>query len=458
MWRVRGAPPGAYAVDTARRPTDPAGGTASVRAWEDGPGRAGAWVSVSYGVPADTFRGRLVRASAELRGRDIRGGAALWVRVDGATGMPLALAGTDDGVWGTPDWTARTTAIVPVPVGAQRVVYGLRLVDGAAAEVRALRLAALPAPPPGAPLAVEARAVLDSALAFARRHALWRDTVTWAAVEPEVRAFAAGAQTPTDVYPAIRYLLSRLGDGHSSLQTARAVADLRAAGADNTAPEVRTLPGGVGSVAVPGYYGLDPGPMRAYATRLYEALAGAAPGARCGWVVDLRANDGGIVTPMLAGLKPFLGAGPVGSVWRPGDTAAPDTLRWIAGRRVDVEPPPGLERLEQAFVAVLTGPRTGSAGEIVAVAFRGRPRTRSFGAPTQGFSTWNERHSLPDGAALSLTTGVYVDRTGTRYGGAVVPDEPVPAPPTGTGGEADPTLDAATRWLRQASGCGIGRP
>jgi hypothetical protein len=51
-------------------------------------------------------------------------------------------------------------------------------------------------------------------------------------------------------------------------------------------------------------------------------------------------------------------------------------------------------------VAVLTGPHTASSGEAVAIAFRGRPQTRSFGATTAGATTSPSSYRLADGATI----------------------------------------------------------
>ena len=449
-WRVGTGASGGVVVDTAGRATDAAGATLSVKASATAGDPASGFASVSAVLAADTLSQRRVRVSGEIRTRDVGRGAALWLRMDGAAGTALLLDnGMDDALKGTSEWTARAV-VLPVPAATQRVVYGVLLQGGGAADVRRLRIEALPLPAADAPLGESARAVLDSALTLVRRYALWRDTVSWAVVEPEVRALARGAQEAREVYPAIRYLLSRLGDRHSFLQSARVSTAWAGGGAENPRPEVRALPANVGYVAVPSYSGGDPADMRAYAERVHASLRGIAPGARCGWVVDLRGNGGGNMYPMLAGLKPFLGSGAIGSFYIPG---RPGAAR-VAGRGVGVEPPRELAPLEQAYVAVLTGPRTGSSGEVVTVAFRGRPRTRSFGAPTAGLTTGNARYVLPDGAAILLTTSVYVDRTGTRYGATVVPDQPVASEP---GAATDLTLAAAVTWLEQASACGAAR-
>jgi C-terminal processing protease CtpA/Prc len=91
-------------------------------------------------------------------------------------------------------------------------------------------------------------------------------------------------------------------------------------------------------------------------------------------------------------------------------------------------------------VAVLTSDKTGSSGEVVAIAFAGRPGTRSFGEPTYGFATGNEIHPLRDGYTLLLTETWTANRSGTTYPDGVTPDS-----------ITDQPLEDATAWLRE--GC-----
>jgi hypothetical protein len=90
---------------------------------------------------------------------------------------------------------------------------------------------------------------------------------------------------------------------------------------------------------------------------------------------------------------------------------------------------------------------TGSSGEAVAISFAGRPRERSFGEHTAGFSTSNDMHQFPDGAALFLCDGIEQDRTGKLYPDGLDPDEKVSAPETRPAEEEDAALLAAEVWL-----------
>jgi C-terminal processing protease CtpA/Prc len=322
---------------------------------------------------------------------------------------------------------------------------------GGSVTARNLRLEAGPALAAGGPIAPEAASVLDAAIKIVRENALRADTVDWAKAEPEVRAIASGAGKPSDVYPAIQMLLARLGDNHSFFMPPAATSEFKSGGALNPPAEVRSLPDGVGYIGVQSYGGADPEAGKAYARRAHEAIAAARASASCGWVVDLRKNGGGNMWPMLSGLRPLVGDGVLGSF----EGRSGKSERWTATTRGDVAvaPPAALRDLESAWVAVLTGPRTGSSGEFVTIAFRGRPRTRSFGLPTAGLSTSNATFPLPDGSMILLTTAVGADRTGKRYGGAIEPDEIIDAAKPAWPGD-DPALAAAVRWLKQSSACG----
>lgn len=302
---------------------------------------------------------------------------------------------------------------------------------------------------------VTAEHVVDSALVVVRRHALWRDTVTWSVVEPEVRALVDGATSPGDADRAVRHLLVRLGDAHSVLMDAAEAERWRTPGGiERRTSEIRVIDR-VGYVMVPGYTGGDVAAARIYARTVHAALDSARHAAPCGWIVDLRQNDGGNMYPMLAALKPLLGDGVVGAFERPAGSPPDSMGAWVPGQWVGLEPPPPpLMTLADVPVAVITGPGTASSGEAVTVAFRGRPRTRSFGQPTAGYSTGNDLYALPGGAVMALTTNVFADRTGRRYGGAVDPDQRIDVEGLdGPSLDGNPAITAAITWLRRESAC-----
>ncbi|HEU5259228.1 MAG TPA: S41 family peptidase [Vicinamibacterales bacterium] len=406
-----------------------------------------AFGSISMRLPAAEHRLHRVTLTADLSSTDVSGGASLWIRVDSATGAMLSLDnGTADMLKGTATGSRSVTALVPAD--AATIVVGALLRGAGAMTARNVRLSSS-APDSTKPMSPEAAAVLDTAIKEVKDKALKAPSVDWATVEPAVRAFAAGASKTSDTYPAIRYLLSSLGDRHSSLMPPAQTTEFTTGAVQNPPPDVKALPDRVGYISVPGYSGGELQSMQAYTRRTHELLVATVPSVACGWVVDLRQDTGGNMWPMLGGLKPFLGDAGLGAFEGRSGKGQP----WIAGQGIFIAPAATLNALEKSWVAVLTGPRTVSSGEAVTISFRGRPRTRSFGQNTAGLSTANSNVRLPDGSMMLLTTAIELDRNGNRYGDVITPDEVIPAEPAGAA--EDRVLKAAIAWLRDSSGCAV---
>jgi carboxyl-terminal processing protease len=174
-----------------------------------------------------------------------------------------------------------------------------------------------------------------------------------------------------------------------------------------------------------------------------------------GWVVDLRGNVGGNMWPMLAGVGPVLGEGDdLGefftteghAVWRYRDGVASEIEDGKENPYPRVEGVP-YKLAAARDVAVLIDGGTGSSGEAIAIAFRGRPRTRFFGQHTEGVSTVNETFALSDGASMWLTIGVQADRSGKQYLDGLGPDELVAVGDNIPSDAQDAVLQEALKWL-----------
>jgi carboxyl-terminal processing protease len=331
------------------------------------------------------------------------------------------------------------------------------------------------------PKQVDPIAYLNRALDEMQARALRRAAVDWPRVRAEALARAAQAKTTVDTYDAIRFALASLGDHHSSLHLTAALEKIESERkAQNPSlseptpqqpppspfvgryePEGRLAMFGGKSFALVVVTKCFPESERqfvAYETKLQRVVAELDQSHPAGWVVDLRGNVGGNMWPMLAGIGPVLGEGDhLGefftvdghSVWRYRHGVASDIEN---GKEV---PYPGVEgapyKLEGApNVAVLIDHRTGSSGEAIAIAFRGRPNTRVFGEHTAGVSTVNETFALPDGASLWLTIGVQADRTGKQYPDGLEPDEEIRLANTILPDDQDAMLHAALKWLSRA--------
>ena len=387
-------------------------------------------------IDATPFRLHMVRLSAELTTHDANGGAAIWLSADGPNGHLASINSRNSLVKGTSLSTHRELEI-DVPTTATQLSYGVLLDGNGGVIAKQLRLTR------GA--AVSPDTVLDAAIRIVRTNALHSQDVDWNTVEPEIRTMAKDAKDSIDVYPAIRVMLAKLGDHHSFLMDPLFRRAMETEGVASSLPVIVLKPGDVGYIKMPGYFGTDRTAGQMFAKAMVAAIGKIVSDARCGWIVDLRGDKGGNMWPMLAGLKPLLGSGNLGSFQGPTDHAPP----WRAGFEMDPAILAGSE-LNSAYVAVLTGPGTASSGEAVAVAFRGRPNTRSFGAATYGLSSANNLFDLPDGGRIVLTTAIDLDRNGHAYGGKLEPDQPVDSTVTD---KDDRVIAAATAWLQQAQGC-----
>lgn len=443
-WSLGGPNPSGYAMTADGWPMTGAGATLSLRSTIS---MASGFGTVAAATRDDTLAGRRVRISADIETRDVSSSASMWLRADSGGKVLVLDNGMDQGIKGTTAGPKHMDVTIYVPNAATTLVFGLLLAGTGEATARNVRIVALPVVAANTPLAPEAQREVDSAFAIVRRGSLWRDTVTWSRVEPDVRAVAAGSETATDTYPAIRALLARLGDHHSFFMKPQGAAAFRTGGAENPRPLIRVQADGIGYISVPAYGGADKAAAESYVRTVHDSLARTVTNGAgtCRWILDLRTNGGGNMWPMLAGLRPFVGEEGLGSFV----SAAGSGPLWHARDQVDLRPPVTLAPLESANVAVLTGPRTASSGEAVTISFIGRPRTRSFGLPTAGLSTANATMTLPDGAMIVLTTAMEADRTGMRYGEQVAPDEVIPAGMSGA--TDDPQMDRAVAWLKSQS-------
>ncbi|HZO73317.1 MAG TPA: S41 family peptidase [Ktedonobacteraceae bacterium] len=185
------------------------------------------------------------------------------------------------------------------------------------------------------------------------------------------------------------------------------------------------------------------------------------------WVLDLRRNSGGNMWPMLAGIGSLLGEGEclalvspwekVPIFYRDGKAYAEERWEKLAE---EVKNPYQLQRPLPPVAVLTSSQSTGSSGEFVVLAFRGRPRTRSFGEPTYGLPTGNDLKELSNGAKIFLTSYWGADRAGNVFDGPIPPDQYVKVDWTRFGEEGDPVLQAALQWLWAEESCqesGLGR-
>jgi len=324
-----------------------------------------------------------------------------------------------------------------------------------------------------------AKAYLDAAIQIMQEHFLYKDRVDWAQLKTEALAAAGNAQTPVETYAAIRVALAKLGDHHSYLQlTPELMRQEGASGIQASGPasgpsrnplpspfRTRRVPEGamvagaakpIAQLVIPMFSGPD---LDGFATRIQEVIAQLTAKNPCGWIVDVRGNGGGNIWPMLAGVGPLLGDGePFGILTAAGKKEMRYYERGQAGVRADQERPYYVRTMVEPVrlkdtppVAVLIDRETGSSGEGIAIAFRGRAQTRFFGETTFGAAKSTFPFKLSDGAQIYLVTGVMVDRNGNEYLTGVQPDEEILS--EFSIASHDPVIGRAAEWLAGREAC-----
>jgi carboxyl-terminal processing protease len=267
--------------------------------------------------------------------------------------------------------------------------------------------------------------------------------IDWPAFRGQVTSASVGAKSLEETHPAILLALTLLGDGHSTFTSASGTV-LRFRNRTCNAATVTTPspPGSIGYVRVGGFSG-NAVEALSFADGIQAAIRSMDRDNLAGWIVDLRGNGGGNMWPMLAGVGPILAPGLAGSFIDPSGQRITWEYRdggsFSGGFLVQGVTSSYRLKKESPRVAVLTDNRVASSGEATAIAFRGRPDTRSFGGPTCGLSTANRAFEVGDGSTLNLTVSTMADRTGRSYGDPVVPDEVI--------SDGDPVA-RAVEWLQ----------
>ncbi len=288
------------------------------------------------------------------------------------------------------------------------------------------------------------RKYLEEVVSIMQANFINRAAINWVVFKQNLLAEASGANTIEQAYPAVVFAIVALGDKHSLFVPARPVKGLEMPTAKQ--PPIypdEPVPGDIGYIRIPWVVGSQE-KLDAYITSVQAHIKERDKPALKGWLVDLRGNMGGNMWPMLVGAGPVLGKDTLGYFFDSNNTKT--AWRYEKGKALldgDIEAETAnYYTLKSAnpVVAVLTDTLTASSGEAVAVAFKARKHTRSFGAGTCGVSTSRSRFYLSDGSVILLTTAVFADRRLVPYGHSLAPDESLrPAE----------VVPRAIRWIRE---------
>ena len=256
----------------------------------------------------------------------------------------------------------------------------------------------------------------------------------WKNTYNECLKMIENAKNYDDTYDAIRKALSVGGGKHSMLMTKSESQDTTES-YDEVLPTV-SLDGDIAIIKLPDFLGTAEAGQK-YA-KVAEDFIHENRDKIKGVVLDLRGNTGGDMGPMATAVSSLLPDGElVYYHYRSYDI--PVTLKngvvsnaGTGGKSLYPE-----EKLNVP-VAILTDDMTASSGEALTLCFRGLEKTRTFGAPTAGYTSVNMLYNMYDGAQMYLTVAFDKARTGEIFKEtSIEPDVATDSP-----------LEAALEWLR----------
>lgn len=269
-----------------------------------------------------------------------------------------------------------------------------------------------------------AKNYIDEVISILENNSINKNTINWQDFKNDVYRHANGSKTIENTYPSIAYAIEKLNDKHSYF-----AANTQSADSSDLKPLPLLLdeivPENMGYIRLSFCMGNDQQMQNYIDTVLYK-IAKQDKNNLKGWIVDLRGNFGGNMWTMLVAIGPILGEGKLGYFFYPNNSSL--TWNYKDGKVYDENGVWGQAvktyylKSPNPYVAVLTDKVTASSGEAVAIAFKGRNKTKSFGTPTFGVSTSNRSHTLSDGSRINLTESVFADRNKTKYGSSVYPD------------------------------------
>ena len=273
-----------------------------------------------------------------------------------------------------------------------------------------------------------------NALSTIDKNGIFAGNDEWKSTYNECLKMIENAKSYDDTYDAIRKALSVGGGKHSMLMTKSESQDTTES-YDEVLPTV-SLDGDIAIIKLPDFLGTAEAGQK-YA-KVAEDFIHENRDKIKGVVLDLRGNTGGDMGPMATAVSSLLPDGElVYYHYRSYDI--PVTLKngvvsnaGTGGRSLYPE-----EKLNVP-VAILTDDMTASSGEALTLCFRGLENTRTFGAPTAGYTSVNMLYNMYDGAQMYLTVAFDKARTGEIF--KETPIEPDVA--------TDSPLEAALEWLR----------
>ncbi len=310
----------------------------------------------------------------------------------------------------------------------------------------------------------------DTVFSLIRQQSMYRDKVGWDTLTAQFYLRMDTATSAENQFKQFRWLFRQLNDFHSqvffnnrSYAYYKPMPDGREEELTATYQllqprmgmmEAKIIAEQYGYICIPGFGNSDPAVVNATIKQWRDTICKNISVPVKGWIIDLRANMGGTMYPMMGALSFLIGETRFGGLtntnkqvehwWstRNGDIYFDEMVQTAAG-------PHCKGNQATAPVVLLTSFYTLSSGEVVVTAIKERPRTFHIGDTTGGLVTGNQWIPVGSDAVLNLSKGYYTDRTGREYQEGIAPDIVIKAKENFQDLLKDEKIQAAIKWLEQ---------
>lgn len=279
------------------------------------------------------------------------------------------------------------------------------------------------------------KATLTKVFQKVKEYSVYRKQIEWNKLEDKIFNETASLLSFGDFKRSVELLFSSIGDKHAAL-----FVDGKKISATNTQTTIRStlvneirnnnlqlhtkiLENKYGYILVPQNTPKDN--LKQVAQAIQDSLCKLIQQPLEGIIVDLRANEGGSIYPLFTGLHQLIGDGVFGA-FSNFDSTFKELWKLEKGKfyqqnRIVASVKSNCSCTNKLKVAVLLSQVTASAGEMMAIALKGRGNTIFIGEKTYGLTTGNVTFKI-DGYLLAVSASFSEDRTGKIYNSYVMPD------------------------------------
>ena len=312
----------------------------------------------------------------------------------------------------------------------------------------------------------ETKLTLNKIIEHAENNSLYRKNVDWTSLKKEMYKLSKGADSVSQLKPALDLMLKKLNDTHGRVfynnqylsYYSGEKKEHRKNMDGNVYSEIQStqvykfkatnLQDSIGYVRI---VGLPMGDNQKMSNDIQNAVCKVIENGAKKWIIDLRFNGGGNMFPMVEGIANIIGNGIVGgtkgltenesSIWQ-----IKDGDFFYDEQNVAIENKCPISEVQK--IAVLTSVYTASSGEALAVILKNRPKTRFFGNKTLGMITATDYTQIDSLTAMMISVSYYKDRKSNVYNKYVDVDETVEFEPK-TETNNDKGITRAIEWLNE---------